>query len=97
MSDEKIFLPMQHAKVDEFAELMKAKLTANRRKGHWGNETIEYLLRRLNEEMAELFDAIATNRPYSEIGEEAIDVANFAMMIADRYGFKNIEVTDDEK
>ena len=65
------------------AALMEQQLTANDHKGGWQAETEYSLYHRLLEEVAELYEALFTRR---NIGKEAADVANFAMMIADVTG-----------
>ncbi len=76
--------------VAKFAELMERKLRANDWKGGWINDDPAMLLQRLREEVDELDRALM----YSEINprevdvnvnaiDEAVDVANFALMIAD--------------
>lgn len=61
-----------------FAQKMEERLAANDDKGGWGTESDEYLIKRIKEETEEL--EVAIN---SQIADEAADVANFAMMIAD--------------
>lgn len=85
--------------VDEFAKLMKQKLDENSHKPGWKKDRPVTLIGRLSEEMRELeraFDMYSTlptifaNRAEikaafkEEIRREAADVANFAMMVADR-------------
>ncbi|AHD06471.1 hypothetical protein [Paenibacillus larvae] len=67
--------------VQWFAEQMELKLRENDHKGGWSDENLEHLLWRLGEEYAELRTAIELE---TDIMREAVDVANFAMMIADR-------------
>ena len=64
-----------------FAAEMRMKLYENRHKGGWRDCTTAYLLRRLLEEVGELVEAQADGRQIS--AEEAADVANFCMMLAD--------------
>jgi hypothetical protein len=65
--------------VQWFAEQMELQLRANDHKGGWAGDSTESLLDRLDEEVAELRECSSKR----EI-EEAADVANFAMMIADQ-------------
>ena len=77
-----------------FTEEREKKLAANDYKGGWEDEDVSWLFKRLEEEVKELgrvldkADAIFSNCPdkefIPEIISEAADVANFAMMIADR-------------
>ena len=66
----------------EFVARMEAKLQANTHKDHWSEVSVEYLLDLLRREYKELSDAIKHSSP-QEIANEAADIANFAMMIAD--------------
>lgn len=67
-----------------FAEIMEKQLKANDHKGGWqdGRCSNDHLMQRLRDEIKELEDA-QTISPRAII-LEAADVANFAMMIADR-------------
>lgn len=75
--------------VRAFADLMEAQLKANDHKPGWKNDDWRALRMRLGDEMRELFAACVrkeTGRDHADIGPEAADVANFAMMIADVCG-----------
>ena len=63
-----------------FTNAMQTELDNNRHKGGWGSMSQKWLLRRLRQETKELERAIAEGK---NVVEEAADVANFAMMIAD--------------
>jgi NTP pyrophosphatase (non-canonical NTP hydrolase) len=67
--------------VARFALLMEEKLRANDHKRHWRFAPLQYLSMRLSQERKELAGAIETR---TDVGEECADVANFAMMIADK-------------
>lgn len=69
--------------VARFALAMEAKLRANDYKRPWRNCPLQYLSMRLTQERRELFDAIAARK---DVIGECADVANFAMMIADKVG-----------
>ncbi len=80
----------------EFLRAMRNKLEHGRQRGydawdnHWkfcdlGDETDSWLLKRLAGEMLELAQAMKSGNKKC-ITEEAADVANFAMFIADYYG-----------
>lgn len=70
--------------VKDFAVLMEQKLRKNDHKSHWSKESFTYLFQRLDEEMRELNQAVASAKTdYSRITDEAVDVANFLMMIVD--------------
>ena len=79
-----------------FARLMEAKLRANDHKSGWSGEDFFDLFDRLIEETSELHNALCRHAKRLSwgdswvmedtkawVGEEAADVANFAMMIAD--------------
>lgn len=67
-----------------FAEQMERKLRDNDHKRKWDECTQRYLVNRLFEEATELSRAVSEGRESEQsIIEEAADVANFAMMIAD--------------
>ncbi len=85
-----------------FAEIMEAKLKANDHKSGWLNNTPDSLLTRLKEETKELIEVLewrkrdtgrsagdgllVTDVSNEKIINEAADIANFAMMIADLFG-----------
>lgn len=70
----------------EFAREMEKKLHDNEHKGHWDGCDPRWLLRRLKQETGELDRAMKQAKGPGTarfVVEEAADVANFAMMIAD--------------
>lgn len=67
-----------------FAVQMEKKLRMNDHKRHWSTCENGYLTTRLAEEGAELFEAVDHGTSEAVIAEAA-DVANFAMMIADKH------------
>lgn len=69
-----------------FAVLMEETLQANDHKGGWQNETNEWLLNKLDEEVAELKAELDETVHPELLGSEAADVANLAMFIADNNG-----------
>jgi hypothetical protein len=71
--------------VKEFAEKMEKKLKVNDHKDGWHVCKISYLLRCLVAEVKELNLAITDGVSCNKVESEAADVANFAMMVADRY------------
>jgi NTP pyrophosphatase (non-canonical NTP hydrolase) len=71
------------AEVVEFADAMEAKLRENDHKRHWRHLGMQTLSMRLTQEREELRGAVARGS-HAEILSEAADVANFAMMIADK-------------
>lgn len=78
----------------DFAVLMERELRANDFKGGWSRDTAVSLCRRVQEEAQELSQemphhAQQRNLPIDKrrkIAEEAADVANMAMMVADVCG-----------
>ena len=75
--------------VANFAEAMEVKLKQNDHKEHWSEESIDSLYDMLVEEKEELRKELAfayrdpDDFDIEQAQEEAIDVANFAMMIWD--------------
>jgi len=73
--------------VMQFAKTMIAKLEANNHKAHWNTVGQSYLLYRLEEELAELREALVGHDGSEEktkaVMSECADVGNFAMMISD--------------
>jgi hypothetical protein len=73
--------------VVKFADAMERKLRANDHKSHWTNEGfdgLDHLLGRIREELEELSSVAGVqHRGEPIVLDEAADVANFAMMIAD--------------
>lgn len=67
---------------DSFAVHMKHKFLMNRHKTHWRSYTYKQLLERLRQETCELQLAIEDG-DRKAIVDEAADVGNFCMMIAD--------------
>jgi len=65
-----------------FANAMEHQLQANDHKTGWQGMTDRQLLNRLKQETTELERAIESGK---SVVEEAADVANFAMMIADNF------------
>ena len=65
-----------------FTNEMQSKLDANSHKSGWHSCTQQWLLNRLRQETKELERAIAKDK---NVVQEAADVANFAMMIADNF------------
>lgn len=82
--------------VAKYAELMEQKLRANDHKGHWRESSLSYLIARLREECGELIDAVLYEEGSTpdHITEEAADVANFAMFIADVAGGLRLDTED---
>lgn len=83
-------VPDARPEVAAFAILMEAKLRKNDHKGHWRNCRPSDLYRRMLEEIEELrvvlIEHAMSGGRETDIGDEAADVANFAMMVADVCG-----------
>lgn len=71
--------------VDWFAKQMERKLKKNDHKGGWKRCELQYLSMRLTQERKELTEAIAS-KDTQKIIDECADIANFALMIADKFG-----------
>ncbi len=65
-----------------FSELMEKKLGDNEWKGGWKDLNNPHLLKMMLDEWHELLNAV-TSDDKDSIVEEAVDIANFCMMIAD--------------
>ena len=73
-----------------FAHEMERKLAQNRHKGDrsgWLHVSPESLIERIGDEFGELCEAVDRRDPSQHVYDEAADVANFAMMVADSYGY----------
>ncbi|KKL63357.1 hypothetical protein LCGC14_2175940 [marine sediment metagenome] len=70
--------------VDNFSMAMGAKLIVNNEKMHWRNCTLEHLLSEFDKNVRALKRAVETNQSHTVILGKAANVANFAMMIAER-------------
>jgi len=69
-------------KTQQFSQLMMKRLEENDDKGGWDDCDPSWLITRLGDEARELIEAYLKSGD-REIIEEAVDVANFAMMIVD--------------
>lgn len=83
VNSNKLYLKRWRPEVEAFADAMEAKLRANDHKRGWRECNLQYLSMRLTQEREELRQAIERDATPQEILDEAADVANFAMMIAD--------------
>ena len=73
--------------VQAFAVEMERKLRENDYKGGWDNMSLTELFSRATEELEEVSQYVAARVPSRhEFRGELADVANFLMMMADRYG-----------
>jgi hypothetical protein len=86
--DEKGKFTRIRGEVVAFAEDMERKLKLNDHKGRWHAESLSYLFSRLHEKLTELEAAImlirsSDHESVQHVVNEAADVGNFAMMIAD--------------
>jgi len=69
--------------VYHFAMIMEGRLQEHEDRGGWRDEPLDYLFKRLVEEMGELSAALLGHKDKEKMIRECADVANFAMMIAD--------------
>ena len=69
--------------VSWFASKMELVLRENDHKKHWRTCRRSDMLRRIQGEYTELKNAIRNGAEKSQIIKEAVDVANFCMMVAD--------------
>jgi len=72
--------------VVRFADEMERALRErdDERGDSWRNESVDWLLARLRDEVQELADVLFGTRTNNAVIEEAVDVANFAMFISER-------------
>lgn len=73
-------------RLDWFVDQMRARLAAkdNQRKDDWRELDLDDLLQRLQEELDELTAALENGKAEGSAIRECADLANFAMMLADR-------------
>ena len=71
--------------VAEFAESMEARLVEHEYKGGWQECSIDFLICGLRMNVANLQIAIYEGMSKAAVTKDAADVANYAMMIADRW------------
>jgi NTP pyrophosphatase (non-canonical NTP hydrolase) len=76
------------------AKLMEKKLKENDHKGGWDNESLDWLVGRLKEEVGELEYAIDIVQLGHSTIDEAVDVANFAMMIVSLISVQGGDIDD---
>lgn len=78
---------MEKESVEWFEKQMLKKLKANINKRHWARTSYDYLFNRMKEEVKELGELLLDDKvpyKYRKIISECSDVANYAMMIADK-------------
>lgn len=78
---------MEKESVEWFGKQMLKKLEKNINKRHWLRTSYDYLFSRLEEEVKELADLLSDDQvPYKhkKMIAECADIANYAMMIADK-------------
>jgi len=69
--------------VQEFVHAMESTLRQNDYKGGWKDCSPFFLFSKMADEVVELGRALLKERSADEIRAEAVDVANYAMMIFD--------------
>jgi NTP pyrophosphatase (non-canonical NTP hydrolase) len=70
--------------LNAFHDRMARKLLKNASKGGWESETITDLIAGIRRETGELDRAFTSGESYERVADEAADVANYCMMVADR-------------
>ena len=90
-------MPLNKGEYDDvlqpFQDAMRYKLSNSKRYAGtraWESVPVADLVEGLKKEVAELEEAMIEGTPIETV-LEAVDVANFAMMIADRYGMRHIK------
>jgi NTP pyrophosphatase (non-canonical NTP hydrolase) len=71
--------------LDSFRDRMAKKLLLNAHKGGWADWPVSGLIEGIKREVEELERAIDKNESAERVADEAADVANFAMMVADKH------------
>lgn len=79
--------------VRKFAEAMERKLRENEGKGSWKDCELEYLRKRVHQEVDEFIGSLGGG---IDVLGEAADVANFLMMICDVSSHLKIMICDVE-
>lgn len=74
----------QRESVQWFAEKMEQKLQANDHKPGWNGLPDPYFVKRAQDELMELAEALARGMSSEDVIQECADVANFVMMLADK-------------
>lgn len=87
MAEIHLSRPLDREGLAWFKERMAEKLQENRHKKPWDKKEIDYLFRRLLDEVEELRFSLQDTQANRYVDKESIiyecaDVANFAMMIA---------------
>ncbi len=83
MSKDRNDLESLQESVNWFSKEMMEKLKENDEKAHWSGMSNDLLIQLLMVEVGELASALVGLSCVEEIISECVDVANFAMMIAD--------------
>ena len=74
--------------LERFVSYMRTKMEQNIDKPvHWSDQTVENLLLKLEEELAELKAGIATGAKGVELLSECADIANYAMFLGFNYKY----------
>ncbi|AXN39833.1 nucleoside triphosphate pyrophosphohydrolase family protein [Peribacillus butanolivorans] len=71
--------------VISFSEVMEEKLAENDSKGGWDTCTVDFLLLKLQEEYAEVIEAVRSGSTIKDVSRECADLANICMMLSEQY------------
>jgi NTP pyrophosphatase (non-canonical NTP hydrolase) len=71
--------------VIRFSEAMEEKLAENDSKGGWDTCTVDFLLLKLQEEYAEVIEAVRSGSTKKDLTRECADLANICMMLSEQY------------
>ena len=74
--------PQEERIIQQLSAVMLRKLVLNRHKKFWGEKSVSYLFKRLQQEVQELEQSLANGHADCII-DECADVANFAAQIMD--------------
>lgn len=85
------------AMVPDFANAMEQRLRANDHKAGWKRDSVESLVDQMRASQKKLALSMHGKESVAVVGRRAANLANFAMMVADRYGLRLDEESDAAK
>ena len=95
MSNDKDLIKMGiRPEIVAFAKAMEMKCRKKEHKGGWRKRIISNLFHHFHQEIMEFDEAILMQYPMEKILDEAVDVANLAMMVIDnlKYNLKGVGI-----